>query len=405
MSRWAAGSPAALGALALIGTVVAPAAGRGIPGLGVPTAGEQDSTQAPGVFADSLIFGQSAALSGPAQELGTSMNLGILAAFEEANRAGGVHGRALKLRAMDDGYEPGRAVANTQTLLEEGVFGLIGGVGTPTSNVAEPMASDARTPYIGPFTGAEFLRRARPYVVNVRASYYQETEEIVDRLVRDLGVRRVAVLYQDDSYGQAGLAGVRQALQSRGMSPVSEGAYLRNTVAVKRALLEIEEGDPQAVVMIGAYRPVATFVRWARQIRMNAIFVNVSFVGSNALLDELGWEGEGMVVSQVVPFPGDSAIPVVARYHEALAALDEEAVPGFVSLEGYLVGLLTVEGLLRAGPHPTRESFLDALRQAGSLDLGGFEVSYGEGDNQGSDRVFLTSIRGRRFVPVTRLRR
>lgn len=360
---------------------------------------------AEGVFADSIVFGQSAAFTGPTSELGSNMRLGILAAFEEANRHGGVQGRMLRLRSRDDGYEPEAASDNTHALIAEGVFGLVGAVGTPTSTAAEPVASAAGVPYIGPFTGAEFLRENRDFVVNLRASYYQETEEMVERLTTDLGFTRFAVLYQDDNYGNAGLTGMRRALGRRDMVLVAEGAYVRNTTAVKRALLDIREGNPQAVIIIGAYQPAATFIRWARRIGVNAIFVNISFVGSNALLNELGAAGEGVVVTQVVPFPGDTSVPVVARYHQALEAEDPDASPGFVSLEGYLAGLLIVEGLDRTGPEPTRESFLATLREAGLIDLGGFEVEYGVRDNQGSDRVFLTRIQAGRFRAMERLSR
>ena len=362
-------------------------------------------SEAEGVFADSIVFGQSAAFSGPTSELGSNMRLGILAAFDEANRRGGVQGRMLRLRSRDDGYEPEAASDNTHSLIAEGVFGLVGAVGTPTSTAAEPVASAAGVPYIGPFTGAEFLRENRDFVVNLRASYFQETEEMVERLTTDLGFTRFAVLYQDDNYGNAGLTGMRRALGRRDMVLVAEGAYVRNTTAVKRALLDIREGNPQAVIIIGAYQPAATFIRWARRIGVNAIFVNISFVGSNALLNELGAAGEGVVVTQVVPFPGDTSVPVVARYHQALEAADPDASPGFVSLEGYLAGLLIVEGLDRTGPEPTRESFLETLREAGPIDLGGFEVEYGERDNQGSDRVFLTRIQAGRFRAMERLSR
>lgn len=375
--------------------------------LGVDEPTEESTAAAayPGVSDGLIVFGQSAALSGPAEDLGTNMSLGVRAAFEEANREGGINGRELTLQVRDDGYEPERAIANSQDLLDSGVFALIGAVGTPTSVAAEPMAHDAETPYIGPFTGAEFLRQERPWVVNVRASYYQETEEMVERLTTDLGVTRIAILYQDDSYGQAGLSGVRRALTSRGMGLVSEGRYVRNTSAVKRAVLDIQEGDPEAVIIIGAYLPVATFVKWARKMRLDAIFVNISFVGSNALLNELGADGEGILVTQVVPFPGNTTVPVVGRYQAALEALEPGAAPGFVSLEGYLAGLLTVEALRLAGPHPTREAFLEVLRSTSPIDLGGFEVDFGLRDNQGSDRVYLTEIRGGRFVPLTRLGR
>ena len=338
------------------------------------------------------------------------MNLGVRLAFDEANRDGGVHGRLLKLLLRDDGYEPEAAIANTRELIAHGVFGLIGAVGTPTSSRAAPIAEAARVPYIGAFTGAELLRGPEQrYVVNVRASYYQETDQMVERLTRDLGFDRVAILYQDDSYGLAGYTGVRQALNRRDMALVGEGTYVRNTVAVKRALLDIREDNPQAVIIIGAYRPAAQFIMWARKIGMRAVFVNLSFVGSNALLNELGRSGDGVVVTQVVPFPRDTSIPVVAQYQAALRAFDPAADPGFVSLEGYLAGRLVVQVLRDigqpGGDPPTREAFLQRLEQAGPIDLGGFSVEYGPSDNQGSDAVFLTVIRDGRFVSVNGLSR
>lgn len=371
----------------------------------LPGSSLEAQSEAEGVFPDSIVFGQSAAFSGPTSELGSNMRLGILAAFEEANRQGGVGGRMLRLHSRDDGYEPEAASDNTHALIAEGVFGLVGAVGTPTSTAAEPVASAAGVPYIGPFTGAEFLRQDRDFVVNLRASYFQETEEMVERLTSDLGFTRFAVLYQDDNYGNAGLTGTRRALGRRDMVLASEGAYVRNTTAIKRALLDIREGDPQAVIIIGAYQPAATFIKWARRIGVDAVFVNISFVGSNALLNELGPDGEGVLVTQVVPFPGDPSLPVVADYHAALAVVDPAADPGFVSLEGYLTGRLIVEGLERTGSEPTRDGFLQALRDAGPMDLGGFAVEYGNRDNQGSDRVFLTRIRSGRFQPLERVPR
>ena len=372
---------------------------------------QEEGQSGDGVFPDSIVFGQSAAISGEARLLGGNMRLGILAAFEEANRAGGVHGRELRLVVRDDRYEGELAVRHTRALIAHGVFGLIGAVGTPTSNVAEPIASEAGVPYIGAFTGAGLLRREdQRYVVNLRASYDQETEEMVERLTTDLGFTRIAILYQDDSYGYAGLTGTRKALDKRDMALVAEGTYVRNTIAVKRALLKIRDSNPQAVIIIGAYRPAAEFIKWARKIGMRpVVFVNLSFVGSNPLLEQLGPAGEGVVVTQVVPFPRDTRIPVVAEYQAAIREIDSSAQPGFISLEGYLAGRLVVEALRASadpgGAPPTRETFLKFLEEAGPIDLGGFRVEYGPGDNQGSDAVFLTVIRGGRFVAVENLSR
>ena len=348
----------------------------------------------PGVTAERVLFGQSAAFTGPAQELGLGMQTGIRAAFREANDRGGVHGRMLELVSLDDAYEPEAAVVNTLQLIEEEqVFGLIGAVGTPTSRSATPVAAEADVPYIAPFTGAAFLRGpAWDNIVNLRASYQQETEEMVARLTGDLGIDRIAVMYQDDSFGRDGYQGVRLALERRGMEPVAIGLYPRNTAAVKTALLDLRQGDPQAVIMIGAYQPVSTLISWAKHTGMDAVFLTVSFVGSNALAQALGNTGAGVVVTQVVPFPTNDSLPVVASYLNALSAHAPDAVPGFVSLEGYLAGRLAIEGLQRCGAELSRDCFLDSLRSAETVDIDGFVLQYGEGDSQGSDEVFMTAI-------------
>ena len=348
----------------------------------------------PGITDERVLFGQSAAFTGPAQELGLGMQLGIQAAFQEANGRGGVHGRMLELVSLDDAYEPEAAVVNTLQLIEEEqVFALIGAVGTPTSRSATPVAAEADVPYIAPFTGAAFLRDpAWDNIINLRASYQQETEEMVARLTGDLGIDRIAVMYQDDSFGRDGYQGVRLALARRGMEPVAIGLYPRNTAAVKTALLDLRQGDPQAVIMIGAYQPVSMLISWAQHTGMDAVFLTVSFVGSNALAQALGDSGADVVVTQVVPFPTNDSLPVVASYQDALSAHAPDAVPGFVSLEGYLAGRLAIEGLQRCGAELSRDCFLDSLRNAGTVDIDGFELRYGDGDSQGSDEVFMTAL-------------
>jgi len=336
------------------------------------------------------------------------MRLGIEAAFAEINRQGGVHGRQLELISLDDGYEPEAALANTRELLQEQqVFALIGPVGTPTSRAAEPVATQSGAPYIGPFTGAEFLRDpdVAPTAVNVRASYFQETDEMVERLTEDLGVSRIAVLYQDDSYGNAGLTGVQMALAARRLELSGLAAYQRNTTAIKVAVLELRRADPEAVVIIGAYRPVAEFVRWAKRIDFSPILINISFVGSEALAGELGPAGEGVLITQVVPFPQDNSLRVVRNYRDAVRRQERGAPPSFVSLEGYIAGRLTGEVLDRAGPELTRTGFLETLTTIRNLDFGGFSLTYGPGDTQGSDRVFLTRIESNGSLrPLTSLR-
>ena len=348
-----------------------------------------------GVYDDRIVFGQSAAFTGPAGQLGTGMSHGIQAAFAEVNRAGGVNGRRLELVTRDDTYEPELAVSNTTELIEaEKIFALIGAVGTPTSRSALPVAETAGVPYIAPFTGAAFLRDPElRNVINLRSSYNQETEEMVERLTTDLGIERIAVMYQDDSFGRAGFNGASAALRRRDLEPAAIGLYRRNTTAVKTGLLDLRRGQPEAVIVIGAYQPVAAVITWAREIGMNPVFMTVSFVGSNALAEELGTGGQGVIVTQVVPFPNDVSHPIVAAYREALSKYDPEVEPGFVSLEGYMAARLAIVGLEKCLDDVTRTCFLGELRSALPIDISGMELHYSQEEgNQWSDEVFLTMI-------------
>ena len=358
-----------------------------------PGEAREQTRAVPGVYGDRIVFGQSAAFSGPAGELGKGMRAGILSAFKEVNDRGGVNGRRLELRSLDDAYEPEAAIVNTQRLIGEGVFALVGAVGTPTSKAAVPVAEEHDVPYIAPMTGAEFLRgNTRRTVVNLRASYYQETEEMVERLTADLGINRVAVLYQDDSFGRAGLQGVLLALERRKLSAAGTGIFPRNTVAIKTALLDLRTAGPQAVIIIAPYKPTATFIKWARHIGMNSIFMTLSFVGSNALANELGDQGAGVLVTQVVPFPTGDTVPASASYRAALKAYDPAAKPGFISYEGYLAGRLAIHIVDRCGERVDRGCIDTVLRTGDDINLDGFTLRYGRNDNQGSDRVFLTII-------------
>lgn len=371
----------------------------------LPTPSPTPAPVRTGVSDNRVLFGQSAAFEGPASQLGLNMRLGIEAAFHEINQQGGVNGRMLELTSRDDGYEPDKAVENTRNFIAEGeIFALIGAVGTPTSRSATPVAADAGIPYIAPFTGAGFLRDTDQWdnIINLRASYGQETEEMVERLTVDLGIKDIAIVYQDDSFGRAGYNGAMAALEKRGMAPSGIGLYPRNTLAVKEGLLDIQHNvKPEAVIVIGAYNPVGELIRWARHTGLeDTIFMTVSFVGSNALAEKLGPDpDEGLdaqyanvYVTQVVPFPTDRSVDVVASYLDALAEYRPDAVPGFVSFEGYLAGRLTAVGLERCGDDVHRECFLEQFQQAAPFDIDGFWLQYGIVDNQGSDAIFVTTI-------------
>lgn len=347
-----------------------------------------------GVTADQITFGQAAPLDGPAAALGLGMKAGLNAAFDEANKKGGINGRKLKLISSDDGYEPVKSIAATKKLIEEDkVFALVGPVGTPTSAATQPIATAANVPFVGAFTGAGFLRDPKlANVINVRASYDAETEAWVRQLTEDLKITKIAIFYQDDAFGRAGLSGFKKAMDKRGLKIVAEGTYERNTVAVKTALLTIKSEEPEAVVMVGAYKPSAEFIKLSRKVGFNPVFVNISFVGATALAKELGADGKGVIVSQVVPFPEDSSIKVVAEYQAAIAAGDAKAVPDFVSLEGYLVGRLAIAALEKAGANPDRQNFLKAIKDTGKFDFGGLVMTFGANDNEGLDKVFMTMI-------------
>jgi branched-chain amino acid transport system substrate-binding protein len=351
-----------------------------------------------GVTDAQIVLGQSVPLSGAAEQLGKDMQAGANLYFDQVNRQGGVNGRKIVLKTLDDGYDPPRAAANTRKLInEDRVFALFGYVGTPTSAAALPIFTEAKVPFVGPFTGAELLRApVNPYVFNVRASYYDETEAIVQHLTA-MSITKIAVFYQNDAYGQAGLAGVERALKKRNLDVAAKGTVERNTVDVKKAVADIGKAGPQAVVMVGAYKACAAYIRETKAAGQSPTFWNVSFVGSKALAKELDKEGRGVQISQVVPFPWDQTVPVVKEYRKLLE--DAKGEPGFGTLEGFIAAKVMVEGLRRAGKNLTRDSFIKAMESLQEYDAGGFKVSYGPGQRSGSKFVDLTIIsRDQKFV-------
>lgn len=353
---------------------------------------------AQGVTDLQIVLGQSVALSGPAQELGKDMQLGASLYFNQVNAKGGVNGRRIVLKTLDDGYEPPRAAENTRKLIaDEKVFALFGYVGTPTAQASLPIFTAAKVPFVGAFTGAELLRNPfNRYVFNVRASYFDETEAIVQHLTA-MSVNKIAVFYQNDAYGLAGLAGVERALKKRNLEVVAKGTVERNTVDVAKSIEEMRKAAPHAVVMISAYKSCAAFITGMKKTGSNPTFWNVSFVGSKALAKELDREGRGIQISQVVPFPWDSSVPVVKEYRAHLAAAKGE--PGFGTLEGYIAAKVMVEGLRRAGKNLTRDSFIKAMESLDPYDTGGFKVSYGPDNHNGSKFVDLTIIsKDQKFV-------
>lgn len=347
---------------------------------------------ADGVSANEIVFGQAAVLEGPAAALGTGMQTGLNAAFNEINAKGGVHGRKLKLISVNDGYEPDRAIAATRKLIEEDkVFALFGYVGTPTAAAALPIFTQAKVPFFGAFTGAELLRDPfNAYIFNVRASYYDETEKIVDQLV-SAGVSSIAVFYQNDSYGQAGLKGVERAMAKRKLKISATGTVERNTVEVAAAVKAISTATPDAVVMISAYKSCGEFIRRMKKAGSAAQFYNVSFVGSKALAEDLGKDGVGVAISQVMPFPWGASVPVVKEYQQLMLKAGQKDF-SFSTVEGFVAAKVFVEGLKRAGRDLNRGKFIAALETMRDVDVGGFFVSFSPTNHSASKFVDLTII-------------
>ncbi len=353
---------------------------------------------------DEIVLGMSTALSGPAAKLGQNMRAGVLAAVEEANRAGGIRGRKFRLITLDDGYEPARTGPNMRKLVDEHkVLVVIGNVGTPTAVAAIPIANESKTPFFGAYTGAGVLRKSPPdrYVINYRASYAEETAAMVDALVNNAGLKpeEIAFFTQRDAYGDAGFVGGITALKRHGLKneqQIAHGRYERNTLAVEGGLAEILQADApqQAVIMVGAYAPCAKFIRLARDIGLNARFLNVSFVGTAPLAKSLGKAGDGVIITQVVPH-FESDLPIVRECRQALRSLDVSAQPTFGSLEGYIATRILIRALRTAKTPLTRDGAVDALEGLGQFDFGiGVPLQLSRTDHQASHGVWPTVIRG-----------
>ena len=356
--------------------------------------------------AEKVRVGMTSALSGQASSLGLGMKEGIETAFTQINAAGGVHGRQLELIAMDDGYEPGRAAPNMRKLIDqEKVFAVLGNTGTPTAAVTVPIANEKKIPLFGAFTGAGLLRKTPPdrYVINYRASYAQETGEMIRGLVKELKIpaEHIAFFTQNDAYGDSGFAGGVKALQAIGHTEAkwaTHGRYPRNTTDVEEGLARLLDPrqHPRAIIMVGAYHPCARFIQLARKEGLRALFVNVSFVGSAALAKELGRDGDGVVVTQVVPH-FDADLPATRDYRAVVPAEKRN----FIALEGYLVGRAFAAGLTLAGPGADTEQFISALERDTPIDLGlGVTHRLSPKVHQLSNQVWPTVIRQGAFHPI-----
>jgi branched-chain amino acid transport system substrate-binding protein len=352
-----------------------------------------------GVTDKEIIVGMSNALSGPASALGIGMKAGAMTYFNKINASGGIHGRKIRLVSYDDGYEPKNTVENTTKLIvNDKVFALFGYVGTPTASAIVPIINKEKIPFFGPFTGAEFLRNpVNKYIYNVRAGYFDEAEEQV-RYLTAKGIKKIGILFQNDAYGLAVKGGMIKALGKRGMALSGEGHFERNTMEIDAGLAALKKEDPEAVVMVGTYKAMAAFIKKAKSEGFNPVFLNVSFVGTAALVKELGGAGDGVIITQVMPSPTDATVPLVKQYRADMQAAGRRELD-YTDLEGYVDAVAFALILKQAGTNLTRESFLAAAERLNE-SKDGMHFMFTEASHQAMDNIYLTRIFGSKVVPV-----
>lgn len=353
-----------------------------------------------GVSANEVRIGMLNAQSGPAAGLGLGIRAGAQAYFARINAEGGVHARKITLISHDDGYEPTRSAQLTEQLINtDKVFALLGYVGTPTSRAALPIAIKAGVPFLFPFTGAEFLRTpVKKWVFNVRASYFDETEALIEHIHSDLRSQKIALLMQDDSFGETVKSGIAGALSKRGLHIHSEARILRNSLDVDGAVNALKLAAPEAIVFVGTYQQLAAAIKHAKTTGVTARFFTVSFIGTENFISAAGADGDGVYISQVLPSPHDASLAIIREYLADIAAADV----GYASLEGYIGARVFVHALQAIGAQPTRAELADALQYMTS-DLGGFQVHFSPHNHQGSKAVFLTRVQAGRAVPVAHM--
>lgn len=330
--------------------------------------------------------------TGATAALGIGMKKGATAYLKKINYTL-PNGFKFDLMVSDDGYEPTRTIALTErTVANPKTLALFGFVGTPTTVSVIPILDKNNISMIAPFTGAEALRNpVNKNIYNVRASYFDETEVLVERLIQDKKAKKIALFIQDDGYGAAGEAGVVKALKARGMEVAAKGTYVRNTVDIDQGFTAVSKAAPDAVVLIGSYRACAAFIKKAKQSGMNVPMANVSFVGTAALIKELGADAEGVIISQVMPSPFDSSNPLVKEYQADMAASGATDFD-YTSIEGYIGAKVLAEALKNAKAPITRDSLRASLDSL-SLDFSGFKVNFSSSNHSGSKKVYLTVVK------------
>jgi branched-chain amino acid transport system substrate-binding protein len=339
-------------------------------------------------------IGMVNAQTGISNHIGLEFKQGYLAYFLRVNREGGIYGRQIRSVDFDDHYEPLETIFYTERLINTNrVFALVGYVGTANSITALSMINEAGLIFLGPMTGAESLRHpVLPLVFNVRASYAEEIESLVAYLVNDLGLKKIAVVRQNDSFGDDGFKGLTLSLQSRHLEPVTDCKFVRNSVDMQPALDQIVSTRPDAVIIMGTLRPIVSLLERAKSTELrHTRFCTLSTVSADTLIKAAGPTSEGMILSQVVPSPEDISIPLVRSFQGDMRASGANNF-SHVSLEGYVGAMLLVDGIRRAGPDLTEQRCVDALNHT-DLDLKPLRIVWNINEHSGSHAVFLTQIK------------
>jgi branched-chain amino acid transport system substrate-binding protein len=360
---------------------------------------------APGVTDKEILIGSCSALEGPSSFLGTETVRGANAYFKFVNDQGGINDRKVRLISYDDSYDPTKTEECFQKLMKDRVFALGFFVGTPTAVKYLPMAESNKVPLVGLFTGAQTIYTPmRHWVLNVRASYFDETREQVEGLWKKLQYKKIGVIYPDDAFGSAVQEGLKVALKAHDAEPTALASYPRQTQDVDAAIETVRAAAPDAVVVVGPSNTVAPILKQAHAKGWKPLFLTVSFVGTDDLIVQAGEDAEGVVITQVVPPYSSTNLSAVAMYQKALQKYYPSAKPNFVSLEGFVDALVMSEGLRRAGHDLTRESYIKSMETLPTIDLGlGREMmlNFSASSHKGFNHVIPTVVRNGRAVVFT----
>ena len=364
-------------------TLLAGTAAVALPWLQAGSANAQESQ---------IVLGQSTDLTGPLGELGSAMHQGAQAAFAAVNARGGIQGRSIVLNTLDDQYDVQKGLANVKQLMADpNTFALFNCMGTANVEAMLPLVLESGIPFFAPFTGAQLSRVPQRNVFNIRASYAEEAEKLVQHL-HTLGIKRIAIAYQANSFGKEVFNATQRSMAKLGLPDGPSATVENNASDAATAAAKIAQAQPEAVLIGLAGKPAMEFVKSFRALRRGTSLYGLSVLGTSANIAALGADGVGMALTQVMPLPTNPVVPVSREFMQAWKAIGAKAEPSHLALEGYINARVFCEALQRAGKNPTRASFIDATWSLRKLDLGGFEVHATEPGRNASRFVELTLV-------------